>query len=298
MIAKITAIINRDNMSRPDLQPSWLRSFLEVSRYASFSEAAKHLGLQQSTVSQHVQRLEKALGQRLLLRTTHNVVLTAEGAAARELCLQALAAHDSLGNHFARLARRQRIRLGISEDFALLSLSDVLRSFGRHYPEVDLELTVGLSQALYEGFDAGKLDVIFAKRRQGDRRGDTAWRERLVWVGRPELRLDPALPVPLIAYPPPSVTRSFAIDALNGAGRDWHLVCTSGSLSGIRAAALAGMGVAAHSPRLVPTGLAIVDAKSGLPELGEVEFVVLGPGRGQAVANGLIDVLLTHIGRG
>lgn len=282
-------------MPLPDLQPSWLRSFLEVARCGSFSQAARRLGLQQSTVSQHVQRLEAALGRRLLLRTTHHVSLTAEGAAAQELAMQVVGAHDSLGSHFIRLARRQRMRVGMSEDFALLELSDVLYDFGRKYPDVDIELTVGLSQALYDGFDAGKLDVIFAKRRQGDRRGQSAWRENLAWIARPGLSLDPNAPVPLIAYPPPSVTRTFAITALNGAGRDWHLVCTSGSLSGIRAAALAGMGVAAHSPRLLPDGLAILGENSGLPPLGEVEFAALGPGRGQVIANGLIDALLAHI---
>ena len=280
----------------PDLQPSWLRSFLEVARCGSFSQAARRLGLQQSTVSQHVRRLEDVLGRRLLARTTHEVSLTAEGAAALELAAQAMGAHDSLSGHFTRLARRQRMRLGISEDFALLALAEVLHSFGRRYPDVDIELTVGLSQALYDGFDAGQLDVIFAKRRQGDRRGVTAWSEHLAWIGRPGLSLDPALPVPLIAYPPPSVTRTLAVSALNEAGRDWHLVCTSGSLSGIRAAALAGLGVAAHSPRLLPTGLMIVAESQGLPPLGKVEFTALGPGRGQSVANGLIDALMASIG--
>jgi DNA-binding transcriptional LysR family regulator len=187
------------------------------------------------------------------------------------------------------------MRLGISEDFALLALSDVLRSFRRRHPDVDLELTVGLSQELYDGYDAGRLDAIFAKRRRGDRRGDTAWRENLVWIARPDLVLDPAAPVPLIAYPPPSVTRSLAIAALDGAGRDWHPTCTSGSLSGIRAAALAGLGVAAHSPRLLPDGLAVLGERGGLPALAEVEFVALGPGRGQGIANGLVEALLDHI---
>ncbi|MBI4048707.1 MAG: LysR family transcriptional regulator [Devosia nanyangense] len=282
----------------PDLQPSWLRSFLEVARCESFSQAARELGLQQSTVSQHIRRLEAALGRRLLSRTTHSVSLTAEGAAALDLAMQVIGAHDSLGGHFIRLAQRRRMRFGISEDFALLALSDVLHSFGRQYPDVDLELTVGLSQALYDGFDSGQLDVIFAKRRQGDRRGVTAWRENLAWIGRPGLSLDPSAPVPLIAYPPPSVTRTLAVNALNEASRDWHLVCTSGSLSGIRAAALAGMGVAAHSPRLLPTGLAIIPETSGLPPLGQVEFAALGPGRGQTIANALIDTLMASIGRG
>lgn len=54
-----------------------LRSFVAVEQAGSFTAAAERLGLGQSTVSQHVQRLEASLGRRLLARDTHRVVLTA-----------------------------------------------------------------------------------------------------------------------------------------------------------------------------------------------------------------------------
>ena len=43
-----------------------LRSFVAVEQAGSFTAAAERLGLGQSTVSQHVQRLEASLGRRLL----------------------------------------------------------------------------------------------------------------------------------------------------------------------------------------------------------------------------------------
>lgn len=56
------------------------------------------------------------------------------------------------------------------------------------------------------------------------------------------------------------------------------VACTSGSLSGLRAAALAGLGVLAHAATLVPDGLEVVAEHAGLPDLGPVD-VVLAHGR-------------------
>jgi DNA-binding transcriptional LysR family regulator len=92
-------------------------------------------------------------------------------------------------------------------------------------------------------------------------------------------RLDPSTPVPLILYSPPSITREIALAALERCGRPWRIVCTSGSLSGLRAAALAGLGVTIFSEGLIPTGLAEIPSGHGLPGLGTVEFVLLGTGR-------------------
>src|SRR3974377_1920259 len=61
------------------------------------------------------------------------------------------------------------------------------------------------------------------------------------WAPGP--RTDPAQPLPLILYTPPSITRAMALEALERHGRAWRIVCTSGSLSGLRAAALAELGI-------------------------------------------------------
>ena len=73
------------------------------------------------------------------------------------------------------------------------------------------------------------------------------------------------------------------------------MVCTSGSLSGLRAAALAGLGVTLHARSLIPEGLVEAPATLRLPEAGEVEFVVTtrsGTARGPAAA--LADAILAN----
>jgi len=275
--------------------PVLLSSFLAVARARGFTEAGRQLGLQQSTVSQHIRKLEADVGRRLFLRDTHSVALTVDGEAMVDFARGILEANERAERFFAGTELRGRLRFGASEDFVLSRLPEVLREFQRRHPSVDLELTVGLSSPLYEKLDAGELDLLFAKRRPGDERGETVWRERLVWAGIERWRPDPDRPLPLILFQPPSITRSAAIAALERAGRSWRIACTSGSLSGLRAAALAGLGIIAQSKNLAVGGLSELPASAGLPELGETEFVVVGSSqRLQGPAAALAQALIAN----
>lgn len=253
-----------------------LGSFLAVAQTRNFSEAARRLGLQQSTVSQHIRKLEDAAGRRLFVRDTHHVVPTADGEAMVGFANSILEANERAQRYFAGSQLRGRVRFGTSEDFVSSRLPDVLRNFVQRHPLVDLELTVDLSATLNAMLDEGALDLVLGKRRAGDDRGRVVWRDRLVWIGSAETRIDPAVPLPLILYTPPSITRAVALETLERVGRPWRIVCASGSLSGLRAAALAGLGVTVHARGLMPEGLVEMAVSSRLPDLGEVEFVVQG----------------------
>jgi len=279
------------------VNPELLQSFLAVAEMKSFTLAAQRLGVRQSTISQHIKRLEGSLQRHLLARDTHSVALTPDGDAMVDFARTILEGNERMERYFAGSELRGRIRLGVSEDFVLSGLPDVLLAFAQRHSSVDLELVVGLSGGLYERFDAGDLDVIFVKRRTGDTRGQAAWREQLVWVGRPGIRPDPQRPLPLVLFPPPSITRALAIDAVERSRRSWRIACTSGSLSGIHAATMAGLGVAAHSARLIPTGLIALPPSRSLPELGQVEFVVVGPGGHGRIAAALTDMILQNAER-
>ena len=63
------------------LDPILLQSFLAVTQSRSFSEAGRRLGHRQSTISQHIRRLEEEAGRRLFVRDTHSVISTPDGEA-------------------------------------------------------------------------------------------------------------------------------------------------------------------------------------------------------------------------
>ncbi|MCQ8774188.1 LysR substrate-binding domain-containing protein [Streptomyces telluris] len=256
-------------------EPVQLRTFLAVAQTLSFTQAAVRLGVRQSTVSQQVRRLEAAAGRQLFTRDTHSVRLTEDGEAMLGFARTILEANERAAHWFTGTRLRGRLRFGASEDFVLTRLPEVLEGFRREHPEVDLELTVDLSETLQRRLAAGRLDLVLAKRHPDEPHGRLVWRDRLVWIGGERLHLDPHRPLPLIAFPPPAVTRARALEVLERSGRPWRVVCTSGSLNGLVAAARAGLGVMAHTLGMIPPGLVRLPPGSGLPELGGVDVVLL-----------------------
>jgi DNA-binding transcriptional LysR family regulator len=276
--------------------PTQLRTFLAVAQTSSFTQAGHRLGLGQSTVSQQVRRLEAAAGRQLFVRDTHGVELTEDGEAMLGFARTILQANERAAAFFSGTRLRGRLRFGASEDFVQTRLPEVLEGFRREHPEVDLELTVELSGTLHRQLADGRLDLVLGKRGAGETHGRLVWRDRLVWIAGERLRADPDRPVPLIVYPPPSITRARALEVLERAGLSWHITCTSGSLSGVRAAALAGLGVVPHAHGLIPPGLRQLPPRTlGLPELGDVEFVLLQGRRGASGARESADALARAI---
>lgn len=255
-----------------------LRSFVALEQMGSFTLAAEKLTLGQSTVSQHIQRLEAAVGRKLVARDTHRVSLTTDGQALLAHARSMLAIDDDVKALFAESSLRGRLRLGVSEDFVTSRLPGVLEDFVRAHPSVELELTVALSGVLYQMQDGGEIDLVLAKRRLGDPRGELVYREPLVWLARDPERIKRDRVLPLIAFPPPSITRSVALEVLDRHRLPWRIVCTCGSLSGLTAAAQAGMGVLVQPRSMAPQGLRELPAGT-LPPLEDVEFVLV-PSKG------------------
>ena len=174
------------------LDPVLLESFLAVAQARNFSEAGRRLGLRQSTISQHIRKLEQEAGRRLFVRDTHSVVPTPDGEAMEGFARSILEANERARRYFAGSQLRGRVRFGTSEDFVASRLPEVLADFVHQHPLVDLALTVDLSATLYQMLDAGDLDLVLCKRRPGDDRGRLVWRDRLAWIGTEATRIEPA----------------------------------------------------------------------------------------------------------
>ena len=272
-----------------------LRSFVTVQQMGSFTFAAERLGLGQSTVSQHISKLEAVIGRQLLARDTHTVVLTPDGEALLGHARTMLSIEGQVQALFTAQRLRGTLRLGVSEDLVASRLPLVLEDFVRSHPSVDLELTVALSGVLYQMQDNGELDLVLAKRRLGDSRGRLVYREPLVWLARDPEHVLSLAALPLIAFPPPSVTRSIALEALERHGMAWRIVCTCGSLSGLTAAARAGMGVLVQPQSLSPSGLKEIPS-GHLPQLEDVEFVLIpSKGADQALVAALSEDILAKV---
>jgi DNA-binding transcriptional LysR family regulator len=273
------------------LNPTWLKTFTTVARCRSFSEAGRQLDLTQSSVSEQVRRLERHLGRRLFVRDTHSVALTPDGEAMlahASVILQAIARAET---QFRASKLKGRVRLGSSDDLALGPLPTVLAAFRDAHPDVELEITIGMTGRLYELLDAGSIDLLIGKRRLGDRRGVPLFTGRLEWMARTGTVVDIDEPLPLILIAEPSVTRAVVLDALAQAGVQWQVVCTSSSHAGCIAAARAGLGVTVRPQFMTARGLAPPANRASLPTLPDVEFIALASKRLSRPAATLLQLL-------
>lgn len=131
--------------------------FVEVVKARGFRGAADALGLPNSTVSRRIALLEKAIGLRLLNRTTRRVELTEAGQLYFErsarIVGEARLAHEQLGDLLAQPVGRLRISLPV--DFAAVYLTPLLAEFVALYPGIEFELDLNPRQVdlVSEPFD-------------------------------------------------------------------------------------------------------------------------------------------------
>jgi DNA-binding transcriptional LysR family regulator len=138
-----------------------LETFIAVAALGSFSAAARQLNLTQPSVSGRIQRLEAALGAKLLVRTTRKVELTRRGALLQGEADRTLAGLRGLVDRFRRdaAASRSRVVVAATQMVAATMLPDVLRSHRERYPAVDVQLRDLRHADALQAIVAGDADV-------------------------------------------------------------------------------------------------------------------------------------------
>ena len=142
-------------------------TFLEVCRCGSFTTAASHLHITQPAVSQHIRALERHYQARLFEKRGRATVITPAG----RLLYQALA---RIANDEQRLqaetreiasgaADLQPVRLGATRTIGDSVMPRVLPAYLAAHPEAHFFLTVGNTQGLLQGLEAGSIDFALVE---------------------------------------------------------------------------------------------------------------------------------------
>ncbi len=136
-----------------------LRAFVTVARLSSFSQAAKHLGVSPSALSQAVLGIEERVGTSLLHRTTRSVSPTDAGAALLD---ELGPAFDGIDQAFDRVRGTGRGPSGTVRVHCFRAAADrfvrpVLASFHAACPDVVLDVAVDdqLVDLAGGGYDVG-----------------------------------------------------------------------------------------------------------------------------------------------
>ena len=272
-----------------------LRAFVAVADCGGFHRAAERLNLTQSTISQQIKRLELETKRPLFRRTTRSVALTDDGEMLLGDARRLLQLEEAARQRLAAPRLSGTVRLGVVEEIAGGSLPSALGRFAALHPSVKLEVQIGVSAELIEQLNSGRLDVVFAKRPLGTSRGRLVWREALVWAASDAFDFVPGAALPLALYRERSVSREAALTALRSRELTWEIVYTSPSLTGVRAAALAGLAITPLPASAVVAGLRILGAEEGLPRLPDLEFAIYEKARPETAAAALAKALLALV---
>jgi DNA-binding transcriptional LysR family regulator len=117
--------------------------FAAVADVGSLSAAGRMLGLTPSAISRTVGRIETRLGVRLMLRTTRQLTLTAEGQAYLSAARRILADLDDAEQAVSdQGAPRGRLRVSAALAHGRLVVVPLLKAFVALYPHILLEISL------------------------------------------------------------------------------------------------------------------------------------------------------------
>jgi DNA-binding transcriptional LysR family regulator len=135
-----------------------LTVFQAVAESSSFSSAAARLGVERSSVSRSVAKLERSLGVQLLSRTTRSLALTTAGAALYANVKPQL---DGLKDALGTLPEQEEqasglLRVTAAVDVGAMVLAPAAPGFLLRYPGIQVEarLTNTRLDLVAEGLDA------------------------------------------------------------------------------------------------------------------------------------------------
>jgi DNA-binding transcriptional LysR family regulator len=225
-----------------------LRSFTSIADCGGFHRAAAAIGMSQSAVSQHVRRLEKAVGRPLVERAGRVTRLTAPGEILLAEARKILAAHDEalarLGRGAGGAAGAGTLVVGATEHAADRILPAITGVLKEHYPGREVRFRLDRGTRLSEGVDRGGIDVAVFVGDAGPGGSVPAGALPLAWFAAPGWRMPaPGAPVPVVVIDHPCTIRRRALDTLARHAVASAVVVEAAYLAGVMNAIRGGLGV-------------------------------------------------------
>lgn len=146
------------------LEVRHLRSLQAIQLHGSLGRAAEHLHLTQSALSHQIKALENYYETPLFLRSTRPLSLTPAGLNLLNLAQKVLPEIDATDRQLRRHARGDSGRLFIAiECHACFEwLIPVLDQYRQQWPEVEIDIRLGLSFEPIAALQKGEVDLVIS----------------------------------------------------------------------------------------------------------------------------------------
>ena len=256
------------------IDPELLRTFLAFVDAGSLARAAEIVGRSPSAVTAQMQRLEDSVGEVLLAPAGRGRALTPAGEDLAVHARRILDTHREAWLSLKGVRADGRVTLGATQDFADVTLPELLRTFARTHSRVRLELRIGRSAELAKAFDEGAIDLLVAMRLAPAPDEIAIVREPMLWLASSRGLAVAQTELPLALLDPPCGFRSAAMAALEAAKRPYRIAAASSSLSGLRAAVRGGIAITLRTARWMGDDIVEAPHSLDLPAMHDAEFAL------------------------
>lgn len=258
------------------LDSDLLRTFVAVAQAGSVTEGAARICRSQSATSLQVKRLEAILGQPVFERHGRGVVLSDAGRRLLPVAQDVTARLDAVQRDISQKAVAGKLRLGIPDDHGRAKLAEIIATFTRHHPKVELEVTCALSTGYPEALAKGALDLAIYEVEQPRTHEEVLFEDPTCWASSAHQNFptDDSLPVALFDHA--CWWRDAAISSLESRGKPYRIVYSSQSVSGVIAAVEAGIAIGLLGRSSLHSGLSIVGTELGFGSTPASKLVVAG----------------------
>lgn len=138
-----------------------LEYIVEIAKVQNLSRAAENLFITQSTLSQHLTKLEGELGLSLFERKKNKMSITPAGKMYVTACKQILQEKKNLYNQLSDLdnAKTGSFTVGITPQWGAVAISHIIKEFKKDYPSIQVKVEEQIALPLTHLLKDGIVDM-------------------------------------------------------------------------------------------------------------------------------------------
>lgn len=137
--------------------------FVVLVREDNFLNAAETLHISQSSLTKHIQKLEKELDISLFDRNSRKAVITEAGKYFYKEAVKLLKQKEKIIYNLEKYKSKEEIKIGVLPVFNQYNLNSIFKNFKEKYPYIKINFEEGEEESLKEGILNGKFDFIIAR---------------------------------------------------------------------------------------------------------------------------------------
>lgn len=185
--------------------------------------------------------------------------------------------------------------IGASDDTADTILPYLLNRVTSIYPKLSIDVRVKRSPFMLPMLESDEVDLAITTMTTTDHPHIVLRTSPTLWYCSADFSYPSGDSVPLVLLDEPSPYRSMAIDHLNKAGIPWRIAYVASTLSAIRAAVRAGLGVTVRPIEMMSPELRVLGEQDGLPRLPDTQYVLY---KNQSCDNDLAMAIFNAVEQG